>query len=125
MDNDIIEIIYNFRDQSKEEKWDLNEYSKYVIDTLLHVYSKSDFHPKVIEQIICTVIPTYNTNNRFDLKITRSIHNNNIRELTRLLNIPKNSAQKSIEWKLKRHDHINASEANSVLGGSRLVPGGA
>lgn len=119
MDKDIIEIINNIRDQSREEKWELNEYRNYVIDTLLHVYSKSDFHPNVVDQIICTEIPILNKNNRFDLKITRSIHNTNIAELTRLLNIPKNSAQKSIEWKLKRHDHINASEANSVLGGSR------
>jgi putative phage-type endonuclease len=119
MDKDIIETIKNFEDQYKFEKWDLNEFSKHVIDTLLHVYSKTDFHPNVIVQIICTIIPSFNKNNRFDLKITRSIHNNNIEELDRLLKIPKNSAQKSIEWKLKRHDHINASEANSILGGSR------
>jgi putative phage-type endonuclease len=119
MDKDIIELIYNFQDQAREEKWDLSHYKKNVIDSLLYVYSKSDFHPNVIDQIICSIIPCFNKNNRFDLKITRSIHNHNIEELTRLLNIPKNSAQKSMEWKLKRHDHINASEANSILGGSR------
>lgn len=119
MDKDIIETVENFRDQAKDEKWDLCDYSKHVIDILLHVYSKSDFHPNIVEQIICMIIPAFNKNNRFDLKINRSIYNKNIQELTRLLNIPKNSAQKSIEWKLKRHDHINASEANGVLGGSR------
>jgi putative phage-type endonuclease len=119
MDQDIIETVQNFRDQAKDEKWNLSDYTKNVIDTLLFVYSKSDFHPNVIDQIICMIIPTFNNYNRFDLKITRRIHNNNIQELNRLLNIPKSSAQKSIEWKLKRHNHINASEANAVLGGSR------
>jgi putative phage-type endonuclease len=119
MDKDIIELIYNFSEQAKEEKWDLSEYKKNIIDPLLHVYSKSDFHPNVIDQIICSILPCFNKNNRFDLKVTRSKRKNNIEELTRLLNIPKNSAQKSMEWKLKRHDHINASEANNILGGSR------
>ena len=119
MDKDIIELIYNFKDQAKEEKWDLAEYKKNVIDNLLHVYSKSDFHHNIIDQMICIVIPKFNIDNRYDLKITRRIYNNNVDELNRLLNIPKDSAQKSIEWKLKRHNHINASEANTVLGGSR------
>lgn len=119
MDKDIIELIYNLSEQAKDEKWDLQEYKKNIIEMLLHVYSKTDFHPNVIDQILCSIYPRYNINNRFDLKINRSMYNNNINELKRLLDIPKDSAQKSIQWKLKRHNHINASEANSILGGSR------
>lgn len=76
----------------------MNEYRKYVTETLLHVYSKTDFHPNVIDQIICDVIPTLNKNNRFDLKITRSIHNNNIQELKRLLKISKNRVSRILGW---------------------------
>jgi len=41
MNEDIVETIKNFKNQYKIEKWDLNEYCKYVIETLLHVYSNN------------------------------------------------------------------------------------
>ena len=119
MEKDIIDTIYDLYDQSCEEKWDLDTYRNNILNVLYNVYSKSDFHLNIIDQIICSLYPKFNTNNRYDLRINRHMHNQNIKQLNQLLELPKMGAQKTIEWKLKRHDHINASEANAVLSGSR------
>lgn len=119
MEQDILDTIDSFTEQAKQESWDFDEYKKNVLSMLLMVYSKTQFHEYIVDQMLCIRFPKYNTNNRYTLKINRRLTSENTTQLKKLQEIPKHGAQKSIEWQLKRHNHINASEANGVLGGSR------
>lgn len=112
MEDDIIEFIKI--NKRLGEKWTLSEWRDQLLETISHVYNKKDYHPLVIDQLLCYHIPRLN-NDRFIFKLNR--HRDKI-QLHKLLNIPMNNAQNSIQWHLKRHNHINASEASEVLGNS-------
>jgi putative phage-type endonuclease len=110
MEDDIKEFINT--NKKLGANWTLTEWRDQLLETISHVYHKKDYHPLVIDQILCYNIPKLN-NGRFIFKLNRD---RDKKQLQKLLNIPKNSAQNSIEWHLKRHNHINASEASEVLG---------
>ena len=109
MEDDIIEFIKT--NKSQGTNWTLNEWKEQLFEMISHVYHKKDYHPLVIDQILCYNLPKLN-NGRFIFKLDRD---RDKKQLKKLLNLPKNSAQNSIEWHLKRHNHINASEASEVL----------
>jgi putative phage-type endonuclease len=92
-----------------------DEYKTYILLILSYLYKRSDYCINVIDQIICSRFMEYNLN-QFKFNINE---NSQRQRLLALLEIPKNKAQKSIEWLNYRHNHINASEASSVLGSSR------
>jgi len=112
MEEDIIEFIKINKHLGTE--WTLTEWREQLLETISHVYHKKEYHPMVIDQLLCYHIPRLN-NRRFTFKLNRDTDK---KQLQKLLNIPKNNAQNSIEWHVKRHNHINASEASEVLGTS-------
>jgi hypothetical protein len=112
MENDIIELIRTNNELG--EKWSLEDWQSFILDAIQHVYQKKDFHPMVIDQILCKNIPRLNKGRYiFDCSLKRDRT-----QLEKLKQIPKGNAQNSLFWHLKRHNHINASEASEVLGNS-------
>ena len=109
MEKDIIDFIDSNRELGKT--WTLDIWREQILECLSHVYQKKDYHPLIIDQILCYHIPSLNRG-RF---IFRCNKNNDKKQLQKLLNLPRSSAQNTIEWHLKRHNHINASEASEVL----------
>ena len=112
MERDIIEIITTNNELG--EKWSLDDWRTLILDTIPPVYHKKDYHPMVIDQILCKNIPRLNKGRYiFDCSVKRDKL-----QLEQLKKIPKGNAQNSLVWHLKRHNHINASEASEVLGNS-------
>jgi hypothetical protein len=109
MQTDILELIsHNTR---IGQAWSLDEWKQFILETIEPVYHKKDYHPAVIDQIICQAVPRLNKG-RF---IFHSSLERDRRQLNKLKQLPKSKAQNSFEWHLFRHDHINASEAQGVF----------
>lgn len=115
----IIELIRSHIDIAKEQKWSVSDWKKFIIDVATEdSYKKTEFHSNVIDQIMCQNIPKLNKN-RFRFRKTRNHSKIDKENLDRLLKIPRGHSQKSAGWNEERHNRINASEANGVLGNSR------
>ena len=112
MEADVIDFINSNREIGK--KWTLDQWRDQVLDVISQVYQKKDYHTMVIDQILCYNIKRLNKG-RFIFKCNSNRDKN---KLDKLLNLPKGTAQKTLEWHQKRHNHINASEANEVLSSS-------
>lgn len=109
MQSDILELIdYN---KHAGKNWTLDEWKSLIMESIEPVYQKKDYHPMVIDQIICENIPFLNKG-RF---IFHSSTSRDKKQLDALNQIKKSRAQNSNEWHLFRHDHINASEAHGVF----------
>jgi len=109
MQSDIVEIIYYSKQAGRS--WTFNEWKSLILECIEPVYQKKDYHPMVIDQIICQNIPNLNKG-RF---IFHSSTSRDKKQLDSLNQIKKSRAQNSNEWHLFRHDHINASEAHGVF----------
>jgi hypothetical protein len=109
MQSDILELIAH--NKSLGRKWSMDEWKQFILETIEPVYHKKDYHPAVIDQIICQAIPRLNKG-RF---IFHSSLERDRCQLNKLKQLPKSKAQNSFEWHLFRHDHINASEAQGVF----------
>jgi len=109
MQTDILELISH--NTKIGHKWTMDEWNQFIFEAIEPVYHKKDYHPAVVDQIICQAVPRLNKG-RF---IFHSSLNRDKLQLDKLQQLPKSKAQNSFEWHLFRHDHINASEAHGVF----------
>jgi putative phage-type endonuclease len=92
---------------------DFNSIKEYIISIINNIYKRSQYHTNIIDQAIIIRLRKFN-NNRYIFKLK-----NQVEILNGLLLLPKQFSQKSKNWLEFRHNHINASEANNILTGSR------
>lgn len=111
MEKDIIEFIQGNLDLAKDENWTLQQWIDTLNEPLEQSYKKSDYHPNIIVQILCQHVPELNKARfRFNPSLKTQTQ-----QLKYLLEHPVKIEQRTPEWYAYRHNHINASEAGSIL----------
>jgi len=113
---DIGDLFDAFKEQAQRDKWTIEDWLE-TLSVLIDPHYKGKYHPRILTQMICEQFTSLN-DGQFRFKTLRTRQTQLKKTLSKLREIPLGKAQKSEEWNRYRHDHINASEANSVFTGS-------